>query len=202
MPLKLMKNATSGTVIGRGILGEGLYDTEVVKASTSTTTQRFFSNPLNSADASAVITAKNYGETNLQQSSQIPKGQKFQVHGYNVKFIANTAGTPMTRTAADKMILGSWAEFKISEILISRKVLQSIPFGAGQVITTTASNITPFVTGESLVSNRVNLKMGNYNPTIESGESFSFTLNWNTAISLDADIRVMVELHGLLIRPV
>lgn len=202
MPLKLMKNATSGTVIGRGILGEGLYDTEVVKASTSTSTVRFYSNPLNSADASGQITAKNYGETNLQQSSQIPKGQKFQVHGYTVKFLANTSGTPMVRVDADKMILGSWVEFKISEILISRKVLQSVPFGAGQVITSTNTNTTPFVTGESLVSNRINLKMGNYNPTIESGESFSFTLNWNTAVSLSADIRVLVELHGLLIRPV
>ncbi len=201
MPLRLLRNKTNQTVVGRGILGEGIYDSEVCKLAVATNSLKFFSKAINDPDASAVIAAKNYGETNLQQSSQLPKGQRFEVYSYNVCFWSNTSGTPATRIDLDKCVLGAWVELKISEILISRMPLIDVPFGIFPEIRSTATNVSAWNGGTAHSSNKINLKMGKYNPTIESGESFSFTINWNSAITLDASVRFKVRLNGLLLRP-
>ena len=203
MPLQVARVALTKTSVGRALLAQPVYDTEIVKAATATTQIRFFSNVLNQADASAVITSKNYGETNLTQSGQLPQGYRFEMHSFNVLFVSDTAGTVLGRTDCDQMTKGAWLVLTISGITVAQLPLIKIPFGIGpDVSTDTNTNRQNYMLGSSHISNKMNMKMGKYNPTIESGESFGATLTWPASITQTVSTRVLLTLNGIYVQPV
>jgi len=202
MPLQIAKvPMANGAVEGRARLSQGVYDAEVM-ATSATTQLRFFSNILNNPDASGQITAKNYGDTNLDQSSQIPKGFSLQIHALTATFQNFTAGTVNTRTDMDNIILRSWLELKISQILIVQLPLKKIPFGTSPTIRTTATNTNTFIEGTASFNDVLVLKQGKYNPTIESAESFSATIQWPAAITPSVATYFQTFLRGVYVQPV
>ncbi len=202
MPLqKALVPMANGSVEGRARLSQGVYDAEVM-ATAGNTTLRFFSNILNNADASGQITQKNYGDTNLDQSSQIPKGFNLQIHALTATFQNFTAGTVMTRADLDNAILRSWLELKISQILIVQLPLKKIPFGTSPTIRTTATNTNTFIEGTAGFNDVLVLKQGKYNPTIESAESFNAVINWPSAYTPSTPVYFQVFLRGVYVQPV
>lgn len=208
MPLDFAQVRLSRTTFGRALLGQGVWDSEAIKASTNTQILNFFAKPIGQGDASGQITAKNYGETNLEQARQLPQSNRMEVHRFGIVFYGNTAGSPLTPTDFYKILLGSWFTLTISGIIVAQKPLADIPFGVAPFVPTdTNTNTYNPQVGEAHVSNAINVKMvtksgKSYNPTIESGESFSGTINWPAVISLSVDVRVRVKLDGIYVRPV
>lgn len=207
MGLPIVKNRATGANVARAIPSEGIYDTEIQKTGAAVQQIVFYTNPLGQPDASAVITRKTYGETNLLQSSQLPKGYRFQLHGINFKFFANTAaatGVSLTDADIQLILVGGWIEVSISQIVICRKVLYDTPFGVAPIKygTTTADTHNVNNLGVEHVSNVIRTQVKGQHPTIESGESFSATVNWPAAPAIAISTRMVMMLHGILFKPI
>lgn len=197
VPIQLAKNK----VLARARISQGVYDAEVLPTG-GNTQLRFFSNTLNNADASGQITAKNYGDTNLDQQGQIPQGFNLQIHALTLTFQNFTAGTVLTRADLDTMILRSWLEFKISQIMIVQLPVKKIPFGTAPNQYTTATNQTTNITGTAGFNDVLTLKSGKYNPTIESAESFGATVIWPSTATPASAAYFQLFLRGNFAQPV
>lgn len=197
MPMMVLKNPASHQVVGRGLVAEDIYDTEALAASNALTKLTYFSNAIGAKDASGTYSPKGYGETNMQQPRQLPKGFRFDCWSYNLKFMGNTAGNPITRVDFDNFRLRGFFEFRISDIRVSLRQISDIPFGAD--VEGTGTNV--LIQGTPHIFNAVNLRYKGYNPTIESGEMFFATATWDTAPTTVGVIRSQCNLHGLLLQP-
>jgi hypothetical protein len=202
MGLPVVTLKRPGNPKGRILKTLPLYDTEGIAAA-ATSQVRFFTNPLNSADASATFASKTYAETNLIQAGQIPKGFTFIMTGINLKWFNNVAGTPLIRIDDDKMFLRSWYEFSISEILIVRVQGSEMPFGNAPEAfgTTTADTKLVWNMGVAHRSNVLDCGVKGRYPTITENEGFTATLNYGAAITPSVAINVQNILQGLLFKP-
>lgn len=210
MGLPIVKNRLTGTAVARAIPAEGVYDTEGLAAAATTQIQ-FFSNQLGQADASGTIARKFYGETNLIQPGQLPKGYRMQVHAINLKYFSNlVAGATLVPADYDKIRYGAatggagWLEFAISSIVVLRKPLSDVPMGVMPIAygSATAANTPENINqGTEHISNKIAMAVKGQHPTIESGESFTATVTWGLAITTGIAYRFLCMVHGILFRP-
>lgn len=212
MGLPIVKNRMTGTAVARAIPAEGVYDTEGLAAA-ATSQLGFYSNQINTADSSGTIAKKFYGETNMIQPGQLPKGYRFQMQALNLKYFQNVVtATTLAQADFEKILYGSatggagWLEFQISSIVVVRKPLSDVPMGVMPIQYQNGAVATPgFVTGWNQgvehISNKLNMAVKGQHPTIESGESFGATVTWGLPITTGIAYRFMIVAHGVLFRP-
>lgn len=208
MSLPIVRQAASGRPIGRATPAHGLWDTEGILAATATTQVNLFSNVIGNADASGMITRKSLGSTNLQQARQLPNAFKFEVHYITLKFMSNSTTYGLQWTDVQKILIGSYFELKISDIVVARELLHSMPSGVALEFdgNTTADLRLVWRVGVGHRSNGLVTKMKKANPTIGPTELFEANVYFNqdgtaTGISLSTDTRICVELYGIRYQP-
>lgn len=210
MGLPIVKNRMTGTAVARAIPAEGVYDTEGLAAA-ATSQLGFYSNQINTADSSGGIAKKFYGETNMIQPGQLPKGYRFQMQALNLKYFSNLiAGAVLVPADYDKIKYGTatggagWLEFQISSIVVCRKPLSDMPMGVMPIAygSATAANTPENINqGIEHITNRVGMAVKGQHPTIESGESFGATVTWGLPITVSIAYRFFIIAHGILFRP-
>jgi hypothetical protein len=208
MSLPIVRQRGSGQPIGRVTPAHGLWDTEAVAAGSTTNVVNLFANVLGQADASALISRKGLGSTNLEQARQLPNAFKFEIHYITLKFVSNSTTYGLQWTDIQKIMNGSYYELKISDIVVARELLWSMPFGVHPEFdgNTTADLRLVWRVGVGHRSNGLVTKMKKANPTIGPTELFSAAVYFNqdgtsTGINPSVDFRVINELYGLRYQP-
>mgnify|MGYP001572621277 CR=1 FL=1 len=170
-------------------LQEPLYDTESINFASVTSPYKFFTRPINQADASGLITSKQESETNINQASMLDYPKEFSILGFNV-VLDYTIGLE----AQSLIYRRCWFKFTFS----GRRPYLQIPLDRipqGQYLngacamgnisssTTRTAHITQFANGMGHIANYYRFNLGRAALKIKPGEAFNTELAFPTALS-------------------
>jgi hypothetical protein len=201
MPVK--KLAAGGRPIVR-VLPQPIYDSEIVKSATATSSVTFFAKPLGNPDASGQITAKTLEHTNLKQSGSLAKPYEFDLYSFNLKVVGQTYSTGMGAlvTTVDflKVLQGSYLEFTLGNRVYLDLPLTDMPSGVAPegYGYSNATTLDVIHNGTGHRSNAWKFTVGKFLVHIRSTESFQITINFQQAITVAANTMLQCYMNGLM----